>query len=809
MSDDEDNIYHSPINSLHSNAFDPGQLDYRQMIALRGAKGGYDYSRYRQFYKGGADPVESRSSAQDQAIENEWQQINNIEDEDVAPESLTVPNELVPIDKEIVFQEIAQMYESLTGPSYDSQVSRDTIFENTGFILNQTNFLLQGINGAMKSKFNVEHNYSFNDFSDFILGVNFDELRQALTNEINDVYDKVLKRKSAASRISKTNLIYIMLSITGPLGRQEREQVTKDTQYYEMALFNTSFTILNLAANAPKSVNNYGDAKANAAETDTSAIDDIPQIPKIPPPPKILQKDISVEDRVRILLEIVNSNLGYTEKNINEAMKIPANYTDLRNIYATNITDKIDKNIKTDKNKPEGERYEYFNIDNKIANLEDARNTIKTSIQNILKVKGAVKSLVNKTLLKSKKKVGRPRKDASPKNERIDDKIDPETAKAILDNVAAERERQAEKAKIENEAIKANPNIVKYTPVEPINKNPPKLDMSKFSAIASILSPKEDKARERNTEVMPKLSADKQANKALLETLFANKQPLKETNPELTEVIKIPKAPPLTIPQLTQATQATSSRVAALVNSSGYQQTPKDSLITTMTVIKLLQPIIKDSDVSTRLAAAEALLMAKAYDNNSMNAIDNYLKRAIDDKLNVLKGYSSAYTNAESDLLEAMKQVLDNKNNPDNPSKLFRYSTYMKSNKSVPVTTKTSVKGKVDYLKSIDQGVKSLNLKKKTATKTATKTPVTKPTIRDVHSKKSPVTKPTSKKVIKTNIQKQKERTARVKAALSRLRGRQTLDSGDTDADSEAYINKLSAEAKLEAERAKQQATTE
>lgn len=830
MSDDEDNIYQSPINSLHSNAFDPGQLDYHQMIALNGRQrfsenrrghGIFDYSRYKQFYKGGADPVdnfqngfrqiinqkvESRSSAQDQAVEDEIALFTNIPDEDIGPESLTVPNEIVPIDKNIVFDEIQQMFSSLTGKSLVSQQARSNIFE-TGKIQNQTRFLLQGINGRMKRTFKVERNYTFDEFSEFILGINFGELRDRLTSEINNVYESMDKRPSAASRITKTNLIYIMLSIVGPLDAGDRKQVSASNDYYDLALFNSSFTILKLAPNAPKPVNVYGDPKTNKAETDTSAVDDnIQKTVKtdniMPIVPDILQQNMTMNDRIRMILEEVNNK---SEDYINLALKNDATFMNLRKGYINTIMPIIFKNIEEAEKLPEGKRYEYYDIDKKITSTKsekgknkDPRVTVDTSLRAILKAKGAVKALINKTLIKTKNPIGRP-----PINTRIDDNIDPETTKAVLDKVDAEREKQMEEAKKVEEDLKANPPAVPYEGLKPIKLESKKLDMSKFSAIAAILSPEaKDKARERNTEVVTKLSSDKQDAKAVLEALFANRQPLKQASPELTEIIKIPKAPPLTMPQLQQATQATSSKAAALSTSSGYQQTPKDSLITTMTVIKLLQPIVKDSDVQTRLAAAEALLMAKAYDNNSMNAIDNYLKRAIDDKLNVLKGYSSAYTNAESDLLEAMKQVLDNKNNPDNPSKLFRYSTYMKSNKSVPIKTKLS-SDKVNYLKSIDLGVKSLNLKKATK-KAEPKTPVKK-----VTKKAEPKTKAVTKKLVKTNIQKQKDRNVKIRAAMAKLRSRQSPEGDNTEVQSEAYINKLSSEAKIEAERLKQQASSE
>lgn len=809
MSDDEDNIYQSPINSLHSNAFDPGQLDYRQLIALNGRQrfsenrrghGIFDYSRYKQFYKGGADPVESRSSAQDQALEDEIALFTNIPDEDIGPESLTIPNETVPIDKNIVFDEIQQMFTSLTGKSLVSQQARSTIFE-IGKIQNQTRFLLQGINGRMKSTFNVERNYTFDEFSEFILGVNFGELTERLTSEINNVYESMDKRASAASKVTKTNLIYIMLSIVGPLDAGDRNQVSASNDYYDLARFNSSFTILKLAANAPKAVNVYGDPKTNKAETDTSAVDDnIQNTVKtdniMPVVPDILQQNMTMNDRIRMILEEVNNK---SEDYINLALKNDATFMNLRKDYINTIMPIMFKNIEEAEKLPEGKRYEYYDIDKKITSTKtakgknkDPRVTVDTSLRAILKAKGAVKALINKTLIKTKNPIGRP-----PINTRIDDNIDPETTKAVLEKVDAEREKQMEEAKKVEEDLKANPPAVPYEGLKPIKLESKKLDMSKFSAIAAILSPAvKDKALERNTEAMAKLSGDKQDAKAALELLFANRQPLKQASPEIEKVFKIPKAPPLTMPQLQQATQATSSKAAALSTSSGYQQTPKDSLITTMTVIKLLQPIVKDSDVQTRLAAAEALLMAKAYDNNSMNAIDNYLKRAIDDKLNVLKGYSSAYTNAESDLLEAMKQVLDNKNNPDNPSKLFRYSTYMKSNKSVPIKTKLS-SDKINYLKSIDLGVKSLNLKKATK-KAEPKTPVKK-----VTKKAEPKTKAVTKKLVKTNIQKQKDRNVKIRAAMAKLRSRQSPEGDNTEVQSEAYINKLSSEAKIEAERLK------
>ena len=814
MSDDEDNIYQSPINSLHSNAFDPEQLDYRQLIALNGRQrfsenrrghGIFDYSRYKQMYKGGADPVESRSSAQDQALEDEIALFTNIPDEDIGPESLTVPNEIVPIDKNIVFDEIQQMFTSLTGKSLVSQQARSTIFE-IGKVQNQTRFLLQGINDRMKRTFNVERNYTFDEFSEFILGVNFGELTDRLTSEINNVYESMDERASAASRITKTNLIYIMLSIVGPLDAGDRNQVSASNDYYDLALFNSSFTILKLAANAPKPVNVYGDPKTNKAETDTSAVDDnIQNTVKtdniMPVVPDILQQNITMNDRIRMILEEVNNkSMDY----INLALKNDATFTNLRKGYINTIMPIMFKNIEEAEKLPEGKRYEYYDIDKKITSTKsekgknkDPRVTVDTSLRAILKAKGAVKALINKTLIKTKNPIGRP-----PINTRIDDNIDPETTKAVLDKVDAEREKQMEEAKKVEEDLKANPPAVPYEGLKPIKLESKKLDMSKFSAIAAILSPAvKDKALERNTEAMAKLSGDKQDAKAALEVLFANRQPLKQASPEIEKVFKIPKAPPLTMPQLQQATQATSSKAAALSTSSGYQQTPKDSLITTMTVIKLLQPIVKDSDVQTRLAAAEALLMAKAYDNNSMNAIDNYLKRAIDDKLNVLKGYSSAYTNAESDLLEAMKQVLDNKNNPDNPSKLFRYSTYMKSNKSVPIKTKLS-SDKVNYLKSIDLGVKSLNLKKSTK-KAEPKKDLGKPSVKTPVKKAEPKTKAVTKKLVKTNIQKQKDRNVKIRAAMAKLRSRQSPEGDNTEVQSEAYINKLSSEAKIEAERLK------
>ncbi len=842
--DENDNILfmdraHTP--SIASNAFspsvynqlltlnnrggsvDPGQLDYRQMIATRerntreklksNNSNGVNYSGKgtmnvansvgtkwaRDYYirtRGGADPGESSSSSSsspqsnqsNQIDEDEFLNLSSIPDIDIPPKNSSKDT---PIARPVVNGMLKYLFEQFVTPDEKSLIKRNVIFEQDkeGKIMNNVGALLYEINTLMKKHYNIEGDYSYEQLSEYIFSEdNYADFIENMRKGIEIHYEKVGKLTNEF-KISKTELIYIMLSITGPIEPNDRKQINASTGFYSKSLLNNSFEGLGYKNNLPTPTNAYGPSTKNeldvsaVVEADNTAdniadntevvaavketptqVDDKVLIATQNAPTPVLTGKINVADRVRMILQDINThNADYIQQAVDDKQSGSKALLGLKKEYSTLIYDALKELISDAKSEPVDKRYPFYDIDNEIFKLGEKSkivSRIRSALDTIFKKdKNTIgKKIVAKTLF---------------------------TVPTIIKQAAPAAPKTPEEF---NRKYQETVIAAKYED-KPVEKTPEKLDTKKFQNIIKILSTNQFAAQpnqeDKNIEVVKKLSGDKVEARALLETLFKDRQPLKVENPEIANVIKIPKAPPLLpLGTVKNVTQAMSSKASALA-SSGYPQTPKDSLITTLTVISLLQPILQDDvDASIKLAAGKALLMGKAYDDNTINAIDEYLKAAIDDKLVVLRNYSSAYSQAEESLLRSMLEVLNNKTNPSNPSKLFRYSTYMKSSKSTPLVNRTAVKGKVDYLKSIDQGVKDLNINK-----TTKKTPTKKPT--KTHTKGT--TKPTTRKIIKSNVDKQKARNVRIKAAMTRLKSRGEPGKSDQDIDkeSEDYIKKV------------------
>jgi hypothetical protein len=760
---DSDNIY-----------YEPEDYNYRQ-IPL--------YRTYRTY--GGVEPseqIEARSSTDDKAIGIALgiDDDDNIEDDGVNAIKYETRPRLTIKD---ILEETNRIFDSAVKKDGTGPKTRDLILGQMGEgqILNATKWLIANFNAPYADVPNLDPEddpYDADDITDTIFANDkiSDELINGIKSKITGNYD-----------IPSASVIYLYLAILGPIDSYRTRDYIADKSTYEVSVLNDSFKVLDESIPASKNV--YGPASKIAKETDISGLDDSAPVlsdseaieaaviaspdnadnevltpalaPLAAPAPAVPKPKLKARDRVYDLMVKSVRILGLTVEDIDYALKNKSSdkegpYAKLKKQFREAIKAELTKIINTNADV----NYDFKDIDkNLMTGTETEINKrINSQIDGVLiKDKVPVPDIA-KNLMgvpREVKPVGRPPMSSAP--------------------APPAPVTQPSKAALLG---KTKTGKTKTTDTEEPPKKILKLDMSKFAKIAEVLNSqygaKVEAAKVKNIETVAALSEDKQDTKNLVGLMFDNKKPIEEVSSDLAKVIKIPPPPPLNLGQIVSATQAVNTKANKIKNSAGYSQTPKDSIVTTLTVIKLLQPIIKDSDVRIRLGAAEALLMSKAYEASTINAIDSYLKDAIKNKLAALKAFDSDYSMAESDLLESMLNVLDNKNNPDNPSKLFRYATYVKSsNKQLPRSVRAS---KTDYLKSIDEGVKQLNVKTTTDKKVKSKVPAKKAPAKSRQPRK-PTTRGVRSKLIKTTLQKQQERIKRIRSARDKLKLFNSLDT--------------------------------
>lgn len=204
---------------------------------------------------------------------------------------------------------------------------------------------------------------------------------------------------------------------------------------------------------------------------------------------------------------------------------------------------------------------------------------------------------------------------------------------------------------------------------------------------------------------------------------------------------------------------------AQVFGNAAIPQTPRLANSTSLIIIKLLTPYVKNRDILIRLGAASSILQAGRYNEDENNAIDDYLKYVIGLQINKYSGKLSPNAAIKKEYLVSMLDVLNNKNNPNGTARLFKPQNYIRATKFSPFKPKNN---KIDYLKQIE-----LNTRKAQVTQKAiNKQNAVKETA--VRARRQRGTKP---RTPSKKVQQQLARNSRIRAAYDKLKSLTTQDN--------------------------------